>query len=95
MSLTQHILIIGSLKNLQTLQEPLWPEIIKDLEHPMRHKMELLNAVTTRFSTVASTIRSSIYKQGERNIIQNIINANGYEGVIEIYKIRKCQDESN
>ena len=71
------------------MQEPLWPEIIKDLEHPMRHKMELLNAVTTRLSDVASTIRASIYKQGERNLIKNLQDGNGYEGVIEIWKKNK------
>ena len=55
----------------------------------MRHKMELLNAVTTRLSDVASTIRASIYKQGERNLIKNLQDGNGYEGVIEIWKKNK------
>lgn len=32
------------------------------------------------------TIRSTIYKQGARNIMQNLINGLGYEGVIEIGK---------
>lgn len=38
---------------------------------------------STRGSQVASTIRASIYKQGARNLEQNVINGLGYEGVIE------------
>lgn len=38
---------------------------------------------STRGSQVASTIRASIYKQGARNLEQNIVNGLGYEGVIE------------
>lgn len=45
---------------------------------------------STRGSQVASTIRSSIHKQGSRNITQNIENGLGYEGVIEpSLRIRK------
>lgn len=46
-------------------------------------------AVTTRGKDIASTIRSSIYKQGARNIGENIKNGRGYEGVIEGSRIRK------
>lgn len=38
---------------------------------------------STRGKQVASAIRASIYKQGARNIEENIINGLGYEGVIE------------
>lgn len=38
---------------------------------------------STRGSQVASTIRASIYKQGARNLEQNVINGLGYEGIIE------------
>ena len=39
--------------------------------------------MTTRGSDIASTIRASIHKQGERNLIKNLENGLGYEGVIE------------
>jgi site-specific DNA-cytosine methylase len=32
---------------------------------------------------VASAIRASIYKQGSRNLEENVVNGLGYEGVIE------------
>ena len=38
---------------------------------------------STRGSQIASTIWASIYKQGSRNLIQNVENGLGYEGVIE------------
>lgn len=38
---------------------------------------------STRGSHIASTIRASIYKQGARNLEQNIVNGLGYEGIIE------------
>lgn len=47
--------------------------------------MELLNVVSTRLSDVASTIRATLYKQGERNLLKNIEDGNGYEGVIEVW----------
>ena len=47
---------------------------------------EWIDAMTTRLSDTASTIRSTIYKQGERNILENIKNGNGYEGIIEIWQ---------
>ena len=47
---------------------------------------EWIDAMTTRFSDTVSTIRSTIYKQGERNILENIKNGNRYEGVIEIWQ---------
>lgn len=31
------------------------------------------------------TIRSTIYKQGTRNIMENLMSGLGYEGIIEIY----------
>lgn len=38
---------------------------------------------STRCNQVASAIRASIYKQGARNLEQNVVNGLGYEGVIE------------
>lgn len=38
---------------------------------------------TTRGKQVASTIRASIYKQGARNLEENVTNGLGYEGIIE------------
>lgn len=45
----------------------------------------LIKSISTRFSDIASTIRSSIHKQGERNLIKNLLDGVGYEGVIEVY----------
>ena len=39
--------------------------------------------VTTRNSDTVSTIRATYYKNGERNVCENIENGNGYEGVVE------------
>lgn len=50
-----------------------------------------IDAVTTRFSDVTGTIRSSIWKQGERNVLKNIIEGVGYEGVIECWERRDKQ----
>lgn len=38
---------------------------------------------TTRNADIASTIRSTIYKQGSRNLIKNVKDGGGYEGIIE------------
>jgi len=48
-----------------------------------------VKAKTTRGSDIVSTIRSSYYKNGERNIAENVKNVMGYEGVIQNYRIRK------
>lgn len=45
-----------------------------------------VNVVTTRFSDIASTIRATLWKNSERNIIKNITDGIGYEGIIEIWK---------
>lgn len=44
---------------------------------------------TTRGNEIASTIRASIHKQGSRNLLENVQNGRGYEGVVEDYRIRK------
>ena len=48
---------------------------------------------STRGKQVASAIRASIYKQGARNLEENVVNGLGYEGVIETenpkWRIRK------
>ena len=56
------------------------------------YKKKKLNVTTTRFSNIVSTIRSTIYKQGKRNLIQNVQNGLGYEGIIEIYE-RETSDD--
>lgn len=38
--------------------------------------------ITTRGKDIASTIRASIHKQGKRNLLENIENGRGYEGVV-------------
>lgn len=47
-----------------------------------------MSSMTTRLQDCASTIRATLYKQGERNLINNIINGNGYEGIIEYWEYR-------
>lgn len=53
----------------------------------------ILDTKTTRGKDVASTIRASIHKQGSRNLLENIKNGRGYEGVAILttngYRIRK------
>ena len=52
------------------------------------NNIERVDAMSTRFSGIASTIRATLYKQGERNLIKNILDGNGYEGVIEYWEFR-------
>ena len=42
----------------------------------------IIDAKTTRGEDITSTIRASIYKQGSRNLLENIKNGRGYEGVV-------------
>lgn len=44
---------------------------------------------TTRNSDTVSTIRATYYKNGERNICENIENGNGYEGVVESNNVKQ------
>ena len=54
---------------------------------------------STRGKQVASAIRASIYKQGSRNLEENVVNGLGYEGVVEQeepkirWRIRKLTDK--
>lgn len=53
-----------------------------------------MKQISTNGSGISSTVRTTYYKNGARNILQNIENSRGYEGVIELdekyeYKIRK------
>ena len=50
-----------------------------------------VDALTTRLSGIASTIRASLYKNGERNVINNITEGIGYEGVIEKWEFDNNQ----
>jgi DNA (cytosine-5)-methyltransferase 1 len=49
----------------------------------------IIDSYTTRGSNVASAIRASYSKNGERNVIENIESGKGYEGVIEIKQATK------
>lgn len=70
------------------------PKIIR--EKPLERKgwhnkacevLKVMQPMTTRGSDITSTIRASIYKQGTRNLLENVKNGLGYEGVIEPVKI--------
>lgn len=43
--------------------------------------------ISTNGTEIAGTIRASYYKNGERNIIENIKRGLGYEGVIELKRL--------
>ena len=45
--------------------------------------------VTTRNSNTVSTIRATYYKNGERNVCENIENGNGYEGIVESNNVKQ------
>lgn len=45
--------------------------------------------VTTRNSDTISTIRATYYKNGERNVCENIENGNGYEGIVESNNVKQ------
>ena len=51
--------------------------------------------VTTRNSDTASTIRATYYKNGERNVCENIENGNGYEGVVESNNVKQIGNISD
>lgn len=51
-------------------------------------------AISTNGTENIGTIRATYYKNGERNVIQNLVNNRGYEGVVvptnhNTYRIRK------
>lgn len=48
-------------------------KVVDEIEYPC----------STRGKQVASAIRASIYKQGARNLEENVVNGLGYEGIIE------------
>lgn len=51
--------------------------------------------VTTRNSDISSTVRASYYKNGSRNICENIENGNGYEGVVESNSVKQIGNIAN
>lgn len=53
------------------------------ISHSLRTHGETYVVTTTRGQDVAGTIRATIYKQGSRNLMKNVIDGGGYEGVIE------------
>ena len=44
-----------------------------------------IDVFSTRFSNIAQTIRATLWKNSERNILKNITDGIGYEGIIEVY----------
>ena len=48
-----------------------------------KHNNRIVEPVSTRGSDIAGTIRATIHKQGARNLLENVKNGLGYEGVIE------------
>ncbi len=53
--------------------------------------LERTNAVTTRFSDIVGTIRATLWKNSERNVLKNITDGIGYEGIIECWEHRNKQ----
>lgn len=51
-----------------------------------------VNAVTTRFSDIASTIRATLWKNSVRNVLKNITEGIGYEGIIETWEYDPNRD---
>lgn len=51
--------------------------------------------VTTRNSDISATVRASYYKNGYRNICENIENGNGYEGIVESNNVKQIGNISN
>lgn len=62
-----------------------------------RNGIGIIEPITTRGNDVASTIRASIHKQGERNLMENIANGRGYEGIVEpleeTFRVRKLTEK--
>ena len=58
-----------------------------------RTGVKTIERISTNGGGISSTVRATYYKNGARNIIKNITEKQGYEGVIEIekeeYRIRK------
>lgn len=48
--------------------------------------------ISTNGTEISGTIRATYYKNGERNIEENVKRGLGYEGVIEPQVIQKCGD---
>lgn len=55
----------------------------------------VIEAKTTRGGDITSTIRASIHKQGSRNLLENIKNGRGYEGVAIRTANKKGYDMAN
>lgn len=55
----------------------------------------MLDAISTNGTDVSGTIRATYYKNGERNIAENVLHNRGYEGVVictDPVIIQKCGD---
>src|SRR5699024_1681787 len=51
--------------------------------------------VTTRNSNISSAVRASYYKNGSRNIFENVENGKRYEGVVESNSVKQIGNISN
>ena len=49
-------------------------------------KWKRVNAITTRGRDIVSTIRATLWKNSKRNVLMNITDGIGYEGVIEYWE---------
>ena len=55
--------------------------------------MRKIDALSTRLLDYVQTIRSSLWKNGERNVLQNLERGIGYEGIIEIWEDVSDEDD--
>lgn len=62
-----------------------------------RNGQGIIEPLSTRGSDVASTLRASMHKQGERNLLENLKNGRGYEGVVvptqRNFRVRKLTEK--
>ena len=50
------------------------------------------NVMTTRFSDIASSIRATLCKNSVRNVLINITDGIGYQGIIECWESDKDKE---
>ena len=55
--------------------------------------MRKIDALSTRLLDYVQTIRSSLWKNGERNVLQNLERGIRYEGIIEIWEDVSDKDD--
>ena len=75
-------------KIIESFYESREPRVYSEVAPTLRSERTGLDVVeempiSTNGTEIAGTIRATYYKNGERNIIENLENGMGYEGVIE------------